>query len=308
MKSFNRRRFIKQSLAGGAAASILGSTDLQASPTLATLARVRGPLKMSIMSYAFHGLLRKGMIDMFGYLETSKYRYNMDAVYLWSGYFESTEADYLAKVKEAINERELIAGDLAVDQAHVWDDDPDIRVRNYQNAKAYLNAARVLEVPFVRIDAGGSRETMVWTDEEFDHVVMRFKEYAQYAHDHGFKVGAENHWGPEKRWDNYQKLYNAIDHPAFGLSCHLGSWAGTEEEKRIADRECAPWVDSTHIDWNICTGPLLEEKLANLWKAGYKGYYSVEHHTAKDEYREVAIQLALVRNVLERFEEYGVSE
>lgn len=308
MKRFNRRRFIQQTVAGTAAASFLGQTSLLASPAAMGSVQGANPLKMSIMSYAFHGLLRKGMIDMFGYLETSKYRYHMDAVYLWSGYFESTEDEYLQKVKDALDERELTPGDLAVDQAHVWDDDADVRTRNHQNAKAYLNAARVLNVPFVRIDAGGNRDTMVWTTEEFDHIVMRFKAYAQYAHDHGFIVGAENHWGPEKRWENYQQLYKAVDHPAFGLSCHLGSWDGTDEEKRIADRECAPWVNSTHIDWNVCTGPLLEEKLANLWKAGYQGYYSVEHHTAKDEYREVAIQLALVRNVLERFKEYGVSE
>ncbi len=251
--------------------------------------------------------MRRGMMDMFGYLETSKYRYHLDAAFLWSGFFESTEEEYIMKVKEAIEERELAIADIAVDGAHVWDDDPDVREQHYNNARTYLNAARILESHFVRIDAGGSRETMEWTEEEFDHIVMRFKEYAQYAYDHGFKVGAENHWGPEKRWDNYQKLYHAVDHPAFGLSCHVGSWVGTEEEVRKADRECAPWVCSTHIDWGICTGPLLEEKLANLWRVGYEGYYSVEHHTGKDEYREVDIQLALVRNQLERFRDYGLT-
>jgi protocatechuate 3,4-dioxygenase beta subunit len=62
----------------------------------------------------------------------------------------------------------------------------------------------------------------------------------------------------------------------------------------------APWVCHTHIAWNITEGPL-EEKLANLWKAGYQGYYSVEYHAAKDEYAQVAIQLSKVRAVLERF-------
>ena len=302
MKRFNRRSFVQTSLAGGALAAVLPGEGVSA---LSRPAPAAEPLRTSIMSYAFYGLLRRGMIDMFGYLETSKYRYDMDAVYLWSGFFESTDEEYLRKVKEAIDERELNPADLAVDGAHVWADDPEVRAKNYENAKAYLNAARMLGVSFVRFDAGGSRETMVWTDEEFDHIVMRFKEYAAYAADHGFKVGAENHWGPERRWENYQKLYHAVDHPAFGLSCHLGAWDGTEEEKRRADRECAPWVCSTHIDWNVCTGPLLEEKLANLWNAGYQGYYSVEHHSGKDEYREVAIQVALVRNVLERFREYG---
>jgi hypothetical protein len=48
-------------------------------------------------------------------------------------------------------------------------------------------------------------------------------------------------------------------------------------------------------------GPQLEEKLANLWNAGYTGYFSVEHHSGKNEYAKVAVQLAKVRNVLERF-------
>jgi len=50
----------------------------------------------------------------------------------------------------------------------------------------------------------------------------------------------------------------------------------------------------------VGVGPL-EEKLANLWNVGYQGYYSVEHHSGKDEYVEVAIQLARVREVLEQF-------
>lgn len=313
MKSLNRRSFLHTTLAGGALAAassvVLPARAGESSPDgRLSLNNAQQPLNLSIMSYAFHGLLRRGMIDMFGYLESSKYRYNLNAVHLWSGYFESTDEEYLLKIKEALDERELHAGDLAVDGAHVWVDEEALRERHHKNALAYLNAARILEVPFVRIDAGGNRETMVWTNEEFDHIVKRFREYADYAQDHGFKVGAENHWGPERSWENYQKLYHAVDHPAFGLSCHIGAWEGSEEERDKADRECAPWVCSTHIDWRISTGPHLKEKLANLWNAGYEGYYSVEHHSGKDEYREVEIQLALVRNQLERFRDYGVSE
>ena len=42
------------------------------------------------------------------------------------------------------------------------------------------------------------------------------------------------------------------------------------------------------------------ERLANLWDAGYEGYYSVEHHSAENEYREVGIQIARVRDILEK--------
>jgi hypothetical protein len=43
----------------------------------------------------------------------------------------------------------------------------------------------------------------------------------------------------------------------------------------------------------------------NLRNAGYQGYYSVEHHSAKDEYAEVGIQLAKVRAVLQSWRTGG---
>jgi sugar phosphate isomerase/epimerase len=148
------------------------------------------------------------------------------------------------------------------------------------------------------VASGGQGKT--WTNEAFDQIVKRYREYAQWAWDHGFKIGAENHWGPESIWANMQKVYRAVDHPGFGVSCHLGGWQGTKEEKAAADRAAAPWVCHTHIAWNITEGPLAE-KMKNLRVAGYEGYYSVEHHSAKDEYTEVAIQIAQVRRVLERW-------
>jgi len=42
------------------------------------------------------------------------------------------------------------------------------------------------------------------------------------------------------------------------------------------------------------------EKLKNLWDVGYQGYYSAEHHSAENEYGAVAIQLAKVRDVLDK--------
>ncbi len=261
-------------------------------------------LRISILSYSFRGELKAGRMDVFGYLESCKHRYGLGAADIWNGFFPSTDEAFLKEVKTALTERELVLADLCVDQAHIWEDDPRARAKNHKNAIAHLEAAAYLGARFMRVDAGGRGET--WTSEQFDHIVSRYQEYARFAHDHGFKMGAENHWGAEKNWSNLRKLYEAVNHPGFGISCHLGGWGGSEEDKTVADREVAPWVSHTHIAWNICTGPLLEEKLANLWKAGYAGYYSVEHHSGKNEYTEVAIQLARVRNVLEQFRDNGI--
>jgi sugar phosphate isomerase/epimerase len=163
----------------------------------------------------------------------------------------------------------------------------------------FLEIAATLGARFLRIDAGGSRDAATWGEEQFAFIAGRYREYATWAHDHGFRVGIENHWGPERSWPNLKAMYEAVDHPGFGVSCHLGGWAGTEAEKAEADRLVAPWVAHTHIPGNICEGPLVE-RLSNLWEAGYEGYYSVEHHSAQNEYSEVGIQIAKVRDVLQK--------
>lgn len=295
-KHFSRRTF----LGAGAAGSAAAMTGVAASAPAASVPLSK--LKISILSYGFRGLLKDGTMDVFGYLESCKYRYGLDAADIWSSFLTSTDEPYLKKIREALDEREIVLADLCTDGTYIWDNKPEVREKNYRNALRHLKAAEILGARFMRLDSGGVDPT--WTDEQFDHIVNRYKEYAKWAHERGFKVGAENHWGAEKVWANLQTLYRAVDHPAFGLSIHVNaSWAGTQEEKDAADRAVAPWVSHTHLDFGLTTGPLplLEEKLANLWNAGYSGYYSVEHHSGKDEYAEVAIQLARVRSVLERF-------
>ncbi len=55
----------------------------------------------------------------------------------------------------------------------------------------------------------------------------------------------------------------------------------------------------THVDART-TASCLEERMTMLQQAGYQGYWGVEHHSAKNEYAEVAWQLAEVRRVLAR--------
>ena len=253
-------------------------------------------MNISVLSYSFRGLLADGKMDVFGYLETCKYRYHLSAADIWNGFFPTTDEAFFKKVKDALQEREMVLADLCVDQAHIWEPTPEAREKNHQNALVYLKAAEMLGAKFVRIDAGGRDDT--WTTEAFDLIVTRYREYAQWAYDHGFKMGIENHWGPERAWANLKRVCQAVDHPGFGVSCHIGGWAGSPEEVAEADRQAAPWVCHTHFPWNITEGPL-SEKVKNLWDAGYTGHYSVEHHTAKNEYTEVAIQLARVRDALD---------
>jgi sugar phosphate isomerase/epimerase len=253
--------------------------------------------KISIASYAFHGLLREGKMDVFGYLESCRYRYGVQAD-IWNGMLASTDEDYLRKIRDALDERELELANLCVDGAHIWEDDPAARERNYQNALAHLRAAEILGARTVRIDAGGPPQASEFTSEQFDLVVQRYREFARRGSEQGYRVGPENHWGPERVPANMRQLCQALDSPGFGVLLHIGGWNEPDAER--GDEYVLPWVMHTHVAWNI-TETCLPQKMAMLRDAGYDGYWGVEHHSGESEYTEVAIQVARVRDVLHRW-------
>jgi len=252
-------------------------------------------MKISLISYAFHQLTRQGMMDAFGYLETVKYRYHLDYADLWNGTLASTDPEYLAKVKEALEERELGLANLAVDGAHIWEDDPDAREANYQKALAHLKAGELLGAKTIRIDAGGPRDSLKFTPEQFDHIVMRYKEFAQRAYDNGYKVGPENHWGPEAAPEEMVRLIEAVDSPAFGVLLHAGRWYGDNAEQ--GDAMVVNSVMHTHLT-NALSDEKLEATMAMIRDAGYDGIWGVE---TVGSYFQVGVQLARVAAVLDKW-------
>lgn len=248
-------------------------------------------MKITIASFSFHGLLQRGMIDVFGYLETVKYRYHLDAADIWNGMIASYDDDYLYKVREALDERQLVLANLCVDGAHVWEPDPEQREANYRRALDNLRAAEILGAKTVRIDMGG--QDLEMTDEQFDYTVRRYREYAERAYDNGYKIGPENHWGCSRVPDNIIRLVEAVDHPAFGILLHFENW---DVEKDVGDAKVAQYAFHTHMAaW---VEPRYEEKIRTLQEAGYDGYWGVEHHSGKNEYAQVAWQLGSVRRIL----------
>jgi len=255
-------------------------------------------VKISIASYAFHGLLAEGKMDIFGYLESCKHRYGLDAADVWNRTLGATDETFVRKVRQAMDEKEMILANLCVDGAHLWEEDPAAREKNYRNALAHLATAEILGAKTVRIDMGGKGND--FTNEQFDFIVKRYREYAQRAYDNGYRVGPETHWGPEVTVEVQRNVREAVNHPGYGILLHVGHWNGGPEMEDKGDRMAAPWTMHTHVDARIA-GACLEEKMRILLDAGYNGYWGVEHHSGKNEYAEVAWQLAMVRRQLVRF-------
>ena len=313
----NRRDFLRKSLLGTAAAvAVPGVFTNEAKASDLVNRNAFKPMPLSCLSYSFNGLVREGMMDIFHYFETCRYRYGLDAADLWNGMFKSTDDAYINKVHRALEERQLVVPNIAVDEGHLLaagDNDP-AKLRATQDR--YMQVAKRLGVGFVRFDTGpymtgGRKETDGWTNHEFDFLVKRYKELSQFAYDNGFKIGAENHWGPEKCWVHMEKLIKAVNHPGFGICVHYGGWMANSPETRVqdndvADKACAKWVCHTHFPWDICeNNEMLVQKMTLLRDAGYKGYYSAEHHSAQNEFNLTEVQISKIRAVLTNWNNGG---
>jgi sugar phosphate isomerase/epimerase len=209
--------------------------------------------------------------------------------------------DFLKKLKAALDERELTLVNYHADGCHVWEDDPAERAKNRALALRHLQAAEVLGAETVRIDAGGRGQT--WTTQQLDTITGGFVDYCKIASNAGFRVGPESHWGPELVPDNMETLAKAVNHPAFGILLHLGHWENAPIEE--GDRRLAKWAMHTHIDQKT-TETRLESAMKILLDAGYTGCWGVEHHSGKNEYAEVALQLAAVKRAVSRFAAQGI--
>lgn len=249
-------------------------------------------MKVSIASYSFNGMYNEGKIDIFGYLESIRYRYHLDAADIWNGMLESSDESYIRKIREAMDEKELVLANLCIDGAHPWDDEEEWREVHNDLALKWMKAAEVLGAKTLRIDMGGEGEH--FTQEQMDYVVMRFRQYAQRAYDNGYRVGPETHWGPSLTVSVQEEVAKAVDHPGYGMLLHISHWHGGPEEEDRGDRLIAPWVMHTHVDAKVtAAGP--EAKMRMLRDAGYEGYWGVEHHSANNEYAEVQWQLGVVQ-------------
>lgn len=257
-------------------------------------------MHISICSYTFHQLTRAGVMDAFGYLESAKFRYGLNAADFWHGTFESLDEEYLSKLKAGLAERNLPLANICIDRAYIWDDDADVRQSNARNAEANIRAAEYLSAQTVRIDAGGTRDERDWNDQQFDAIVSQYRIWAQRAHDNGYRIGPENHWGAAMVPANIKRLCEAVDHPGFGILLHAGRWHG--DEVSTGDVVVAPWTMHTHFSPALSDEALLSTMNA-LRATGYAACYSVEMVTQR--YSEPAVIIAKLSDIGEQWRQEG---
>jgi len=249
----------------------------------------------SVGSWSFHGLFHAGRMNLFGYLESMKYRYRLQHADIWNGMMASTDAAYVEQIRASLREEGMKVACLNVDAADVWHDDAEARERNHAKALAYLDIARTLEVETLRIDMG--IHTPDISDEQFAFLADRYREYAKFAQDNGFRVGPQTHQPASQVPGNLRRLNEAVASPAFGIVLNVNRW---EADKERGDEIVAPFTmhaqfDRAFVDF---AGPQLQEKIQVLQRAGYQGCWSLEFRGGANEYLEVEHDLLTIRRAV----------
>ena len=252
-------------------------------------------MRVSALSYSFFPMTRAGMMDVFGYLETIRYRYALTVADLWNWTLTSHDEQYLRAVRRSLEERELELASLNVSNYIVWHDYAAIRNYNHRLILDCLRMAETLGAQTVSIEAGGHHEAQSYTEEQFDYIAMRYREYAQRAYDHGYLMGPENHFGPELVPAEMRRLCEAVDHPGFGFLLHAGNWQGDDAAQ--GNVLLAPWAMHVHLPDSLSDAQLVET-MTSLRDADYDGAWSVEAVNG-GTYAQVGAMIARVGRVLE---------
>jgi sugar phosphate isomerase/epimerase len=260
---------------------------------------------ISIASYSFHGMLADKRTDIFTYLEDLKYRYNVEYADIWSGYLPDFNNDgdidesLLKKVRFSMDEKGITLANLCVDGPHLWADTKEQREKHHKGAFNYMKAAALLGAKTVRIDVG-VRENAI-SDEQFDYVAKVYRELADFAGEHNMRVGTENHWGASRDPEVLERIYRAVNSPAYGHLFHFGNFIEGKEEEGL--KTVLKMAMHTHVPANYM--PHANEYIRRLVNAGYKGAFSIEHHSSRHEYERVAWQLATVRALITELADEG---
>lgn len=275
-------------------------------------------MDISICSYSFHRLLAAGKQDIFKYITDCK-ELGCTGLDAWNGHFpeigvgdkavtpdqitsttllSASEEDYIASIKAASDAAGIPFGALAVDGAHMYEEDLDARKCNRVRAYRWIEIGERLGAKQIRMDSGGPKEM---TDEMFEVIKEGYADVIGRASAKGIQIIIENHWGSNSIPDNVVRFLENI--PGLGYLFDTHNWAeGYKEEGR---QKTVKYATATHVKtfaWDENgheIGDDAEPAVQLLLDTGYKGSWGIESVPRDgDEYGSAAKSVALIKRMV----------
>lgn len=177
--------------------------------------------------------------------------------------------------------------------------------------KGRIDYAVMLGAKNIRHDALWSLGKYISFDKALPVIAERIREIAEYASEKGVTVTVENHGYICQDPDRMERLFNAVDHPNFGLLCDIGNFMVNDFASERAVAIVAPYAKFVHVkdfyykSGNSADAPgrgMLRTRAGNYLKgapighgcvpvtqclrilknAGYDGYVTIEYEGAED--------------------------
>ena len=205
---------------------------------------------------------------------------------------------YLKRVRQTADDAGLPFGCIAVDGAHIYEPDPELRRANRVLAYRWMDVSEILGAKQMRVDAGGPAEL---PDDVFAIVVEGYRDLIARGRERDIEILMENHWGPSVIPENVVRIMDGIE--GLGLLFDTNNWAPGMHERGW--KTCAKYARSTHIktfafDENGNDPSFdLHQAIRILVEAGYSGCWGVESCPEDgDEYGAAQKTIALIRRSL----------
>ena len=131
-------------------------------------------------------------------------------------------------------------GCIAVDGAHIWEEDPAKRAHHRARAMAWLALAKDFGATSVRIDAGGPERPDAAT---WSVIVDGYRELVAEARRLGIELLVENHWGPSVIPENVLRLLHDVD--GLGLLFDTHNWKNSLQGEGW--ETCARFARVVHV-------------------------------------------------------------
>ena len=173
-----------------------------------------------------------------------------------------------------------------------------------------LDVAAELGVKLFRHDACWTLEGRRSFDLALPEIAKNTREITKYAESLGIKTMTENHGYLAQGSERMEKLFNAVDHPNFGLLCDMGNFLCFDEDPVQAVARVAPYTIHVHAKdfivnkkdictegskwfktragYNLLGVPVnegsvpVEDCIKALKKAGYDGCINIEYEGELD--------------------------
>jgi sugar phosphate isomerase/epimerase len=257
--------------------------------------------RIAVSSRSFHNFFRStrdkefnlpgSMLVLLDFPEMIVDRYKVHNLEFVASHFASTEATYLAELKNHLVTVHSRLVNIPVDIEEIdtagglSDSDDNVRERAVEAAKKWIDIAHTLGASAVRCDPG----TM--DPANLTPAVASYKTLAAYSKSRGVQVIIENRGGPDPEYpEQLVRLFKLVGASSMGALPDFGNFpdeATRERGLRLLFAYARVVCHAKGLQFNAAGSETQYDfpKCVALAKnAGYKGVYSIEYEGPGDPY------------------------